>query len=326
MPTKGQITATTCVIYERPVVFSQLEHALGKDYEIAKSVEEPATEWMFAGATLVIPFSPDVRGYALVDLVDHPWPDTMGDPVKEQMLFAAWGTGQFGPYTQPGSLKRATEQCWAWPAGKGVMEAQNSFARARISYSLGGVAEGESLIPENYDPVAELTFLTGLTARLMNLPQTLCYFNPNGEVLRGRAEFKDTLKHAEVDCEPPLELWANVRLYTLTDGWLMMDTVGHSQFNTPGAPAFPDLEAIFSKGSCDPREVDAFFRNLALYLLQHGPTTITDGDSIDGPGGNWNVLARKNGMMMPPRNTLRLCPVGQTIPEPYGALGAVNGN
>lgn len=323
MPSKGQITATTCVLYERPVVFSQLEHAISKDYEIAKTVEEPATEWMFSGSTIVVPFRPEVRGYAIVDLVDHSWPDGMGDPVQEKMLFAAWASGQFGPYTQPGSLKRAMEQSWAWPPGKGVVDAMSGFARARISYSLGGATEGQPLIPEDYDPIAELQFLTELTSRLLNLPQTLCYFNPNGEVLRGRAEFKDALKHAAAEGEPPLELWANVRLFNLVDGWLMMDTAGHAQFNIPQRPTFPDIEAIFPKGRYDPIEIDAFFRNLAIYLLQHGPTVIKDADTIDGPGGNWKVLARANGLMMPPRNTLRLCPVGETIPEPYGSMGSV---
>lgn len=321
MPSKGQITATTCVFYERPVVFSQLEHAVAKDYEIAKTVEDPATEWMFAGSTLVIPYRPDVRGFAMVDLVDHPWPDTMGDPVKEQMLFAAWGSGQFGPFAQPGGLKRAAEQCWGWPPGKGVPEAISGFARARISYSLGGAAEGVQLVPDDYDPIGELQFLTELTSRLLNLPQTLCYYNPNGEVLRGRAEFKDAMKYAASDGEPPLELWANVRVFNLVEGWLMMDTAGHMQFNAPNKPPFPDFEAIFPKGKYDPREVDTFFRNLALYLLANGATTIKDGDTIDGPGGNWKVLARKDGLMMPPRNTLRLHPVGETIPEPYGTMG-----
>ena len=322
MPNKGQIAATTCVFYERPVAFSQLEHAVGKDYEIVKTVEEPATEWMFSGATLVVPYRAEANGFAIVDLVDQPWPDAMGDPVKEKMLFAAWASGQFGPFAQPGGLKRATEQCWAWPPGKGVTaDAHSAFARARISYSLGGAAEGKPLLPDDYDPIAELQFLTQLTTRLMNLPQTLCYYNPNGEVLRGRAETKDAIKHADADGELPLELWANVRLFNLVDGWLMMDTAGHPQFNAPGKPPFPDIEAVFPKGKYDPREMDTFFRNLTSYLIANGATTINDGDTIDGPGGNWTVLARKNGLMMPPRNTLRLCPVGETIPEPYGTMG-----
>ncbi len=321
MPSKGQITATTCAFYERPVVFSQLEHAVAKDYEIVKTVEEPATEWMFSGATLVIPYRKEVNGFALVDLVDQPWPDTMGDPVKEQMLYAAWGSGQFGPFAQSGGLKRASEQCWTWPAGKGVPEAMAGFARARITYSLGGSAEGAKLLPDDYDPIAELQFLNDLTARLLNLPQTLCYYNPNGEVLLGRAEFKEAVKYAASEGELPLEVWANVRIFTLIEGWLMMDTAGHMQFDAPGKPPFPDFEAVFPKGKYDPLEIDGFFRNLAGYLLANGATTIKDGDTIDGPSGNWKVHARKNGLMMPPRSTLRLCPEGETMPEPFGNMG-----
>jgi hypothetical protein len=321
MPAKGQITASACVLFERPVAFSQLERALGKDYEIAKTVEEPATEWMFSGATLVVPYRPEARGYAVVDLVDHAWPDKPGDPVKEQMLFAAWGTGQFGPNAYAGDLKRAAEHSYAWERGKAAATEHSSFARVRTSYALGGAEEGLPLFPADYDPVAELRFVTDLTLKLMNLPQTFGYFNSNGEVLRGKAEAKEAVKFADEDGVPPLELWANVRLFTLVDGWLMMDTVGHPQLNAPGKPPFPDFEAVFPKGKCDPREVDAFFRNLALYLLANGADTIKDGDTIDGPGGAWQVAARKNGLMMPPRPTLRLCPAGETIPEPFGTMG-----
>ncbi len=330
MPNKGQITACACVLFERAVAFSQFERVLAKDYEIAKTVEEPATEWMFAGPTLVIPYRPDVGGYALVDLVDRRWPDTMGEaaqeatptsePPKEPMLLAAWTSGQFGPFTQVQSLKRATEQSWAWEPGKAVIENHTSFARVRISYALGGV-EGAPLMPTDYDPTAELQFVTGLVVKLMNLPQTLCYFNPNGEVLRGRAETKDTIKYAAEDDLPPIELWANVRAFTLAEGVLLMDTVGHSQFDAPGRPAFPDFEAIFAKGTRNPQEVGEFFRNLALYLVSNGPDTIKDGDTIDGPGGSWHVLARKAGLMMPPRPTLRMHPVGEPIPEPFGMMG-----
>ena len=85
---------------------------------------------------------------------------------------------------------------------------------------------------------------------------------------------------ADEDGVPPLELWANVRLFTLIEGWLMMDTVGHPQLNAPGKPPFPDIEAVFPKGKCDPQDVDAFLRNLALYLLANGAETIKDGDTM----------------------------------------------
>jgi hypothetical protein len=321
MPAKGQITASACVLFERPVAFSQIERAVGKDYEIAQTVEEPATEWMFSGAALVVPYRPEARGYALVDLVDRPWPDQAGDPVQEPMLFAAWGAGQFGPNAHAGDLKRATEQSWAWPRGKAAAAEHTSFARVRTSYALGGAAAGQPLFPADYDPVAELRFVTDLALKLMNLPQTFGYFNPNGEVLRGKAEAKEAVALAAEDGVPPLELWANVRLFALVEGWLMMDTVGHPQLNAPGKPPFPDVEAVFPKGKYDPREVDAFFRNLALYLLANGADTVKDGDTIDGPGGAWRVAARTSGLMMPPRNTLRLHPAGETIPEPFGTMG-----
>lgn len=320
MPTKGQITACACVLFERPVVFSQFERALAKEYEIARSVEQPATEWMFAGPTLVIPYRPDVGGYALVDLVDQAWPDGMGDPQKDQTLYNAWGHGQFGPFTYPDALTRAAQQAWAWEPGRGVVDNQTGFARVRTTYSLGGAA-GTPPLPTDYDPVAELQFVTELAAKVMNLPQTLAYFSPGGEVLRGRAEVKEALRFAAEDELPPIELWANVRAFPLPPDSLLMDTVGLPQLDAPGRPPFPDVEAVFPKDKFDRQQVGEFLHNLALYLIASGPTTISDGDTVDGPGGSWQVLARGAGLMMPSRPTLRLHPVGQPIPEPFGTMG-----
>ncbi|MBI1830087.1 MAG: hypothetical protein HYR84_01390 [Planctomycetes bacterium] len=42
-------------------------------------------------------------------------------------------------------------------------------------------------------------------------PGVLCYFNPNGEVLRDRAGFRETRKACKDQEKMPLPLWMNIR-------------------------------------------------------------------------------------------------------------------
>lgn len=77
---------------------------------------------------------------------------------------------------------------------------------------------------------------------------------------------------------PPLNVWTNIRLFNVTDDWLMMDTVGNWQLD------IADQEAIFPKGAFSPQGVDNFLRNASLYILTNGPV-IKDGNTMDGPGG-----------------------------------------
>lgn len=145
--------------------------------------ELPAQElWAFAGPTLIVPFLPQVNGYAAVDVVDHPWPDAMGDPKSDPLTFRAWAMGQVGPLAFPGGLARARQHAWSWPAGRTVPEGHCGFLRMRLSYVFGADDTSPNL-PAGYDPVAEMMFLSRAVLALFRVPGVLCYFNPNGEVL-----------------------------------------------------------------------------------------------------------------------------------------------
>ncbi|MGL6094821.1 MAG: hypothetical protein ACRC7O_03325 [Fimbriiglobus sp.] len=73
----------------------------------------------------------------------------------------------------------------------------------------------------------------------------LCYFNPGGEAVRPAAFVTDALRFADAEGVPPLDVWANIRMFKLDDGWTLMDTIGHTQFENPGRTCpFPDLGAL----------------------------------------------------------------------------------
>ncbi|MBL8818555.1 MAG: hypothetical protein JNL58_21180 [Planctomyces sp.] len=77
---KGFFTQGVSLLTNGQTTIDSLKSALRQHgFEIVK--ESPAQEnWAFGGASLIIAFRPDVNGYVSVDLVNHPWPDSMGDP------------------------------------------------------------------------------------------------------------------------------------------------------------------------------------------------------------------------------------------------------
>lgn len=93
------------MLFERPVPLDALADAL-REFEVVNRSDE-VTDWAFGGSSLSLAFRPEVNGYVSVDTVDRPWPDHMGDPKTDPMLFGAWSMGHFGPFTFPNGLSRA---------------------------------------------------------------------------------------------------------------------------------------------------------------------------------------------------------------------------
>jgi hypothetical protein len=140
--------------------------------------------------------------------------------------------------------------------------------------------------------------VTELARRLLGLDGALCYFNPNGEVLRNAIGMHESLAFARENDLPPFDLWTNVRLFNTDDGWLVMDTVGNGQLD------LPDIEACFHRDACECSDIDVFLRNISFYLLQHGEV-IQDRDTMDGPGGRWQARHVEDAVCSPPRRALR---------------------
>ena len=239
MPHKGLFTQGIGILLDREVTLDNVTDCL-REYRVVKRLEA-SQEWPFGGPAVIVSYRPEVNGYVSVDIVNRPWPDDMGDSKTATMLFGAWATGHFGPCTYPGNLKRGALHSWHWPDGKTVPQRHTGFVRVRSSYVFGAADADSLVMPNDYEPLHELLFVTRIGRALLSLSGAICYFNPNGEVLQ-TAEGIDVLFDRQTTTGlRPLEAWSNVRLLRLEghDPWLVMDTVGMSQLDVP------DHEAAF---------------------------------------------------------------------------------
>jgi hypothetical protein len=297
---KGFFTQGVCVLLDRPASVHAVESAI-EGFEV-RGHRDPSESWALGGPTLIVEYRAESNGFVAVDTVDQRWPDHMGDSKNDTMIFGAWSMGHFGPFAYPGSLQRAALHCPSWDLGRTIPERHKAFIRVRTSYLFGG-NDNSPVMPADYDPLQELEFVTKMASSLLDIPGALCYFNPNGEVLRDQDGLRKSLNYAWTNELPPLNVWSNVRLYNVNSEWALMDTVGNSQLD------IPDAEACFHSASFDLSEIDNFLRNVSLYIVNEGEV-IKDGDTMDGPGGiRWQSRQFDNGICDPPRRVLRWLPL-----------------
>ena len=300
---KGLTSQGVCLLTNGRATIDDIKLALQRQgFEIAKEMP-PSDSWCFGGHAVLVPFLPESNGYAEVDIVNRPWPDTMGDPKTDFMTFGAWSMGHFGPFAYPGGLSRAGQQSWIWEGGRGASSEHRGFIRIRMSYVFGAEKNARCL-PEHYDPLAELRFLSRAVLALFGAPGVICYFNPNGEVLCDQATFSGFWEQGKELRQFPLMLWINVRMYSLDETLIFMDTVGNSQLDVR------DVEAIFPRAQYEAADVATHLRNVTYYLLE-SKAEIRTGEAIDGPGESdlsWTTEVVDKGTVTPPRGVLRVYP------------------
>lgn len=311
---KGLFTQGMCVLLRRPVSIAELEERF-KDFQLVGRHESMDDD--DAPQTLVYDYRSELGGHLLVTPSSGVWPDDMGDPDESPERFVAWSLGQFGPLAFPGCLRRACEQSWAWEDGDEKVKTHTAHVRFLISYVLGGDDDPETeddeelpLIPDDYDPLDELTFITRAVTTLLESEDAICYFNPGGEVILDAGGLRRGLNHAWNHEMAPLDMWTNVRLFHADEEWALMDTVGNAQFD------LPDLEAIFPSEKFEPGEIESFLRNASFFMLQ-SEDDVEDGDTADGPGQiTWIAMECYDALSDPPRETIRWMPQdGSTPPD-----------
>jgi hypothetical protein len=300
---KGMFSQGVCLLTNGKTTMDAIKEALNAGgFEVVK--ETPANEHTaFGGPTVIVPYLPEVNGYAAVDVVNEPWPDSMGDPKADPITFGAWSFGNFGPLAFPSGLARAGQHSWSLEQGRTVAEGHRGYIRARISYVFGA-RDDFPVMPKDYQPIPEMMFLSRMVLALFDVPGVICYYNPNGEVLRDSANFCEVWDACEKQENVPLPLWMNVRFFNLNERLGLMDTVGNGQLD------LRDVEALFPFDKYEPGDVSYYLRNVTHYLLGLD-REMKSGEAIDGPGESdpgWTVEVLDAGAVEPPRRVLRLYP------------------
>jgi hypothetical protein len=135
---------------------------------------------------------------------------------------------------------------------------------------------------------------------LFKLPQAICYFNPQGEVLRDRESFEETDKLFDDNDLPALELWSNARMFQINQEWTMLDLVGNSQIDAP------DLEAIYFTSDYSPTDVEQLLRVTTMIFLEDPEFKA---DMIEDENGvNWKLFYDLDSICDPPRQVIRMIP------------------
>jgi hypothetical protein len=300
---RGPFTQSAMILFETPPTHDSVALALAA-FEPRERTLPDDGGWMGSPRDLLIAFRPG--GELAIDVRAEVWPDGMGDPEEAAALFAAWGTGAFGPLVFPGNLERAVQQAHALDDAAGLADKHKAFVRLRTTYAIGQGKDAK-LMPDDWDPMQELLALVGVSRALLDVPGALAYFDPNAELLLPKAEIDEALAHADQAQVPPLDLFTHVRFFRIDEGWAVMDTLGMDRF------FLPDLEIAFTK-SVDPAKAADFLRNVQLYVLKNGPV-IEEGHLVDGPEGKLRALKREQGLVEPPRPVIRFVPDGVELPK-----------
>lgn len=304
---KGFFSQGVCLLLSRPVPIDELEPLL-VEFDVLKRTEA-STSPEISGPGLSIQYRPEVNGLVVVDLQTTPWPDHMGHPKEEPMIFASWTMGHYGPHVWPGNLERAVQQAWTWKEAAATVAQHQAFLRIKTTY-VAGAGPDAAILPKDYQPLPELEHVIRVAVALARHPAVLAYFNPGGEVVLPPDRLLAELAYYRDKKLPPLGVWSNVRMFNPGHGWLCMDTSGMDQIDNP------DHEACFPKGRYEPNDAANMLRNICLYRMEKGDV-LKLGNTMDGAGGvRWRVFPIEESLAPRPRPVLRWFPMdGSEPPE-----------
>ncbi len=307
------ITQCVCVLFDRVPSLSELAPRL-TDY--AGLSEAPAAEgeygFAIGGPSLTVDYRSEVNGKARIDLIDRPWPDEMGSPDREPLLFAAWSMGHFGPTTYPGSLERALLHNHAFPYSDQLVPRHRAVLRIRTSYVFGA-PESALVLPDHYDAIDELRFVSLLQLRLATLPGALVLFNPNAELLLPAERLEAALARK---APLPVDVWASVRRVRPEEpaGWLLGDTVGMGQLDVV------DQQIVLPFDHPSAPNVGPLLLSMAAYDASHGGVLGPGDTASDAEGRGVSADWLGEASVGPPRRVLSWAPDDvEELPEVFDA-------
>jgi hypothetical protein len=100
MPNKGFYTQGFAILLDNEVPLDRIVDAISDEFKVVKRIDK-SSDWAISGPAITIEYQKEINGYISADVVNATWPDGMGDPQKESMIFGAWAMGHFGPFTYP---------------------------------------------------------------------------------------------------------------------------------------------------------------------------------------------------------------------------------
>jgi Domain of unknown function (DUF4261) len=291
-------TQCACILFDDVPPLDELHGALERWPVVGEQQAASGEDgWVACGRGVVV----ELRSGAAViaDVVERPFPDDPRAVAQAPALDAAWGQGTFGPTAKPGALARAKEQAWTWAEGAGAADRHRAFVRLRTLVDLN---DGE--LPEDHDPLHELTTLTEMAGDVLRLRGATALFMPGGEALRSREQVDSMLRRKTGLGPPPIELWLNLRAAALGEEgelrWKLVDVVGMGQLR------LPDAEAVFVDGQEQAEAVAPLLRNACLHLVSG--KDIPDGSTADDARGRrWRASSAQS-LLLPGRPVVRWFP------------------
>ncbi len=221
-----------------------------------------------------------------------------------------------GPFTHPFALRRALEHT-LWPQATEAVPQHASFVRLRVSYAFSESKDIKAL-PENYDPIAELSFITEMAGLFLSHPSAVCLFDPNGETLLTFSMMNKMISTSNAQGKIPIQLWTNDRYFVTPEGWAIVDCVGNAQFD------LMDHEMVFEAKQFAAFEIAQAVRKLTWYQLER-TAVVQGGDTISGPNGSTWIAHHAQSIMEPKREVLRWFMTGvEEVPEALATNLAVD--
>lgn len=304
---KGFFTQGIAVLFDRAPNLDEITAAIG--VPVKKRMDAFET-WAMSGPCVIVEHDAKLNGYVSLDVVDRPWPDHMGDPKNESMIFGAWSMGHFGPLAYPQGLERAWQHAYHHRSSpRDVVARHQAFVRVRLSYVFGA-GENAPVIPKGVDPTHELARVFALGRSLLNVEGASLLFVPGADLLFTAMQIDERVADARGGKRLPIDLYSNVRLFRLdglADGWTMMDTTGLEALDRT------DLEVCFDPKT-NPDDIARLLRNVSLYVAEKGDV-FQDGHTIDGPGGRWVARNLEESLAPGPRPVVRFTREGARLPD-----------
>lgn len=296
-------TQGVAILLSAPVQMADLKTVL-KGFKVTGE-SEAAPSWTTRGPSIFLELEPGSRGRIEVDIVNRRWPDADDGEDESELIAEARESGLFGPTCEPGALLRAAQFC-TWPEGRDCAAKHQAFLRVRVTYSpLDGPYNTK--LPADYSSTRECEPMLGVVEALLEHPASLCYFNPNGEVLASLEELAQTCDHYHKAAAPAINMLANRRFVKVENSdWMLVDVLGLGQVDTT------DFEVCFTD-RYDPNEMAVFLVKTALPMIKSGKV-IKDGHTLEGPGGVlFEAKSFATSHLQPSREVVRFRPRDATV-------------